>query len=55
MFGSFDGSLAEAVWAGPLAVNEMALAAWLILKGFDRSALAKTHRTASSSPSLQPA
>lgn len=55
MFGSFDGSLAEAVLAGPLAVNEMALAAWLILKGFDRSALAGTQRTAAASPTLQPA
>jgi len=25
MFGTFDGSPAEAVWAGPLAENEMAL------------------------------
>lgn len=55
MFGSLDGSLAEAVVVGPLAVNEMALAAWLIFKGFDRQALALTRGTAREAPSLQPA
>ncbi len=41
MFDTFAGSsasLVEIVFATPIAVNEMVLALWLIIKGFDRPA-----------------
>lgn len=40
IFDRFTGTLAEVVFAAPLAFNEMALAAWLILRGFDTSGIA---------------
>jgi hypothetical protein len=42
MFDAFSGtstSLVEGIFATPIAVNEMVLALWLIVKGFDRTAV----------------
>ena len=57
MFDVFSGvsdTLVEAVVVTPVAVNELALAARLILKGFDRAALAAPERPSTRSRSPQP-
>lgn len=42
MFNAFPAGGRELIYAAPIAVNEMVLAAWLIVKGFNRSALEPT-------------
>ena len=39
MFGGFPAGVKELIYAAPIAVNEMVLAVWLIVKGFNPAAL----------------
>ena len=55
MFDAFSGtsaSLVEIIFATPLAANEMVLALWLIVKGFDRSAVSAEEDNTVNSPAM---
>ena len=40
LLGGIPAGVRELIYAAPIAVNEMVLALWLIIKGFKRDALA---------------
>ncbi len=43
LYGESSTSTTSVLLTVPIAVNEMVLAAWLIVRGFDRSATAPEH------------